>query len=394
MTGGTSQNRKRWRIRAAAFLAALGIVAAPLSAAAAEPAARPAAAKPPANAYFVASNGTVYGYGRNVDGTWLPAVPVGTRMTAPPGAPITSARMSDGTPVAFFVGDDGAIWGGCRSLWRMTVANLLKPGTPVTVAVTPNATMLVFSDGQGQWSDVHVESEIHHPCDVPGGPPPPINAEPLPGTGHVPGGTIAATGLADGEIGVFAVDVDGAVHATWRAPDGDWSDTALTANGASLPGGGIAATVSATDGSVTLFYSNRAGQVVLAQVAEGAGLRADPTPVPWAVAKIPEGAALAAVSSSLGTDVSYIAQGGTAIDLQTDTADGWKNAVTLSPAGFAKDGSPVAVTASADEVDVYCGTAPGVPGHFGVPPHTRGDVSWRPAGAAGLVPPMGVITAS
>ena len=390
MTGGTSQNRKRWRIGAAAFLAALGIAAAPLSASAAEA----AAAKPPANAYFVASDGTVYGYGRNIDGTWLQAAPVGAKMTAPSGAPITSTRLSDGTPVAFFAGNDGAVWGGCGSLWRMTVAKLLRPGTPVTVAVTPAATVLLFSDGKGQWSDIHVESEIHHPCDVPAGPPPPINAEPVPGTGHVPGGTIAATGLADGEIGVFAVDVNGAVHATWRAPDGTWSDTTLTANGASLPGGGIAATVSAVDGSVTLFYSDRAGRVVLAQVAEGAGLRADPTPVPWAVAKIPEGAALAAASSSLGNDVSYIAQGGTAIDLQTDTADRWKNAVTLSPAGFAKDGSPVAVTASADEVDVYCGTAPGIPGHFGIPPHIRGDVSWRPAGTAGLVPPMGVITAS
>ncbi|WP_194906699.1 hypothetical protein [Catenulispora rubra] len=342
----------------------------------------------------MASNGTVYGYGRNIDGTWLPAAPVGTRMTAPPGAPIASTRLSDGTPLAFFVGDDGAIWGGCRSLWRMTVANLLKPGTPVTVAITPNATMLLFSDDKGQWSDIRVESEIHHPCDVPSGPLPPISTESVSGTGHVPGGTIAAAGLADGETGVFAVDVNGAVHAAWRDPSGKWSDTTLTANGASLPGGGIAATVSATDGSVTLFYSNRAGQVVLAQVAEGGGLRADPTPVPWAVAKIPEGAALAAASSSLGNDISYIAQGGTAIDLQTDTADQWKNAVTLSPAGFAKDGSPVAVTASAGEVDVYCGTAPGAPGHFGVPPHIGGDVSWRAAGVAGLMPPLGGIAAS
>jgi hypothetical protein len=351
-------------------------------------------AKPPANAFFVASNGTVYSYGRNVDGTWLPAAPLGTTMTAPPGPPITSTRLSDGTPVAFVVGDDGAIWGGCRPLWRMTEANLLRPGTPLTVAVTPNATLLLFSNGQGQWSDIHVESEIHHPCDNPTGSPPPPDTESLPGTWHVPNGTIAATGLPDGETGVFAVDVDGAVHATWRDRDGRWSDTTLTAPGASLPGGGIASTVSPADGSVTLFYSNRAGQMVLARVAEGAGLRGDPTPVPWAVAKIPEGAALAAASSILGNDISYIAQGGTAIDLQTDTADQWKNAVTLSPAGFAKEGSPVAVTASAGEVDVYCATAPGAPGHFGVPPHIGGDVTWRTAGAAGLVPPLGGIAAS
>jgi len=80
--------------------------------------------------------------------------------------------------------------------------------------------------------------------------------------------------------------------------------------------------------------------------------------------------------------------------LQTDTADQWKNAVTLSPAGFAKAGSPIAVTASADEVDVYCGTVTGIPGHFSVPPHTGGDVSWQPAGAAGLASPLGGITAS
>jgi hypothetical protein len=276
----------------------------------------------------------------------------------------------------------------------MTVGNLLRPGTALTVAVTPTATLLLFSNGLGQWSDIHVESEIHHPCDNPTGSPPPANTESLPGTWHVPNGTIAATGLPDGETGVFAVDVNGAVHATWRAPDGNWSDTVLTANGASLPGGGIAATVSASGGGVTLFYSNRAGQVVLARVAEGAGLLSDPQPTPWTVAKIPEGAALAAAGSILGNDISYIAQGGTAIDLQTDTADQWKNAVTLSPPGFARDGSPVAVTASAGEVDVYCGTASGAPGHFGVPPHIGGDITWRTAGPAGLIPPLGRITAS
>lgn len=390
MTGGRSENRGRWRIRAAAFLAALGIAAAPLSASAAEP----AAAKSPTNAYFAASNGTVYGYGRNVDGAWLPAAPLGTKMTAPPGAPITSTRLPDGSAAAFFVGDDGAIWGGCGSMWRMTVAKLLRPNTPLTVMVSPTAVMLLFSTGQGQWSDIHVESEIHHPCDIWSGPVPPINTESLPGTWHVPNGAVAATGLPDGGTGVFGIDVNGAVHATWRDPAGAWSDKTLTADGASLPGGGIAATVSATDGGATLFYSNRAGQVVLAQVAEGAGLRADPTPVPWAVARIPEGAPLAAASSSLGNDISYIAEGGAAIDLQTDTADLWKNAVTLSPAGFAKVGSPIAVTAGADEIDVYCGTATGVPGHFSVPPHAGGDVSWRPAGAAGLASPLGGITAS
>lgn len=390
VTGGRSENRRRWRIRAAALLAALGIAAAPLSASAA----RAATAKSPTNAYFVASNGTVYGYGRNVDGTWLPAAPAGTKMTARPGASITSTRLSDGSAAAFFVGDDGAIWGGCGSMWRMTVAKLLRPGTPLTVALTPTATMLLFSDGLGQWSDIHVESEIHHPCDVSTGTVPPVKTESLPGTWHVPNGSIAATGLPDGETGVFGIDVNGAVHATWRDPDGAWSDTTLTADGASLPGGGIAATAPALDGSVSIFYSNRAGQVVLARVAEGAGLRADPTPVPWAVAKIPEGAPLAAASSSLGNDVSYVTEGGAAIDLQTDTADQWKNAVTLSPAGFAKAGSPIAVTASADEVDVYCGTATGIPGHFSVPPHVGGDVSWREAGAAGLASPLGGITAS
>jgi hypothetical protein len=373
------------------FLAALGTAAAaPLTASAAQP----AAAKPPANAYFVAANGAVYGYSRNVDGVWSPAAPVGVKMTAPPGAAITSTRLADGSPAAFVVGDDGAIWGGCGSLWRMTTSNLLRPGTPLTVAVTPSATMLLFSDDQGQWSDIHVESEIHHPCDAPPGPPPPTNTEPIPGGWHVPHGTIAATGLPDGEAGVFAVDAAGAVHATWRAPGGTWSDVTLTASGAALPGGGIAVTVSPAGDGLTLFYANRAGQVVLAQVAEGAGLRADPAPAPWPAAKIPAGAPLAAVSSILGNDVSYIAPGGTAIDLQTDTVDRWKNAVTLSPAGFAGEGSPIAVTASASEVDVYCATASGAPGHFGVPPHIGGDVIWRPAGAAGLLPPLGWITAS
>ena len=396
MTGGRSQNRRRWRIRAAALLAALGIAAAPLSASASASAsaAEAASAKPPTNAYLVASNGTVYGYGRTVDGTWLPAAPVGAKMTAPPGASITSARLPDGSAAAFFVGDDGAVWGGCGSMWRMTVAKLLRPGTPLTVAVTPNVAMLLFSDGQGQWADMRVESEIHHPCDIWTGPLPPITTESLPGAWHVPNGTIAATTLPDGETGVFGIDVNGAVHATWRDPYGKWSDTTLTAGGASLPGGGIAATASALDGSVTVFYSDRAGRVVLAQVAEGGGLRADPTPVPWAVAKILEGAPLAAASSSLGNDIAYISESGAAIDLQTDTADQWKNAVTLSPAGFAKAGSPIAVTASADEVDVYCGTVTGIPGHFSVPPHTGGDVSWQPAGAAGLASPLGGITAS
>jgi hypothetical protein len=374
----------------AVLLAALGVAAAPLSASAAER----AAAKPPANAYFVASNGTVYGYGRNIDGTWLPAAPLGTTMTAPPGAPITSTRLSDGTPLAFFVGNDGAIWGGCGPLWRMAPARTIKPGTPLAVAVTPNVTMLLFTNDQGQMTGMHIESEIHHPCDNPIGPLPPPATELLPGTWHVANGTIAATGLPDGEIGVFEVDATGAVHATWRDPRGTWTDMPLTTSGTSVPGGGLATTVSPIDSTLTLFYSNRADQVVLAQVAEGGGLRADPTPVPWAVARIPEGAALGAASSTLGNDVAYIAVGGTAIDLQTDTADQWKNAVTLSPAGFARDGRPVAVTASAAEVDLYCVTTTGAPGHFSVPPHIGGDVSWRAAGAAGLAPPLGGITAS
>lgn len=388
MTGGTSENRRRWRIRAAAFLAALGMAAAPLSAYGA------AVGKPPTNAYFVASNGAVYSYGRTADGTWQAAAPVGAKATAPPGAPIASARLSDGSPVAFFVGDDGAIWGGCGSLWRMTPVKLLRPGTPLTVAATPTVVMLLFSNDQGQTSGIHIEAEIHHPCDVSRDVPAPPDPESPPGAWHVPNGTIAATGLPDGEIGVFAVDVTGAVHATWRSPSGRWTDKTLTPSGTSLPGGGIASTLSPTDGSLTLFYSNHSGQVILAQVTEGAGLRADPRPSPWTGAKISDGAALAGVSSTLGNDIAYIAAGGTAIDLQTDTANQWMNAVTLSPPGFAKDGRPVAVTASPDEVDVYCGTATDVPGHFSIPPHTGGDITWQAAGAPGMVPLPGWITGS
>jgi hypothetical protein len=388
------------------FLAALGTAVAPLTAyaansAAAGPAdagsasgASPATAKAPTSAYFVASNGTVERYGRNVDGVWQPAAPLGAGMTAPPGAPITSAHLSDGSPAAFFVGDDGAIWGGCGSSWRMTAPNLLRPGTQLSVAVTPTVVMLLFSDGQGQWTAMHVESEIHHPCGPPTGGLPGLTTERVPGTWHVPNGAIAAAGLPDGEIGVFEVDATGAVHATWRSPDGDWSDTALTPSGTSLPGGGIASTVSPTGSGLTLFYSDHQGRVDSAQVAEGAGLLSDPEPSPWTVAKIPDGAALAAVGSVLGNDVAYIAVGGTAIDLQADSSGKWEKLVTLSPAGFAKEGRPVAVTAGADEVDVYCGTATGAPGHFLVPPHIGGDVSWKAAGAAGLMPPTGAVTAS
>lgn len=394
MTRSTSQSRRRWRIRAAAFLAALATAIAPLSANAAE-SASPAAAQASTNAYFVASNGTVYGYGRTTDGTWLPAAPVGTKMTAPPGAPITSARLPDGSPAAFFVGDDGAIWGGCGPLWRMTVTKLLRPGTRLAVAVTPNVVMLLYSDDQDQWTGMHVESEIHHPCDVYTGTIPVLASEhPPPPVPPVPNGVIAATGLPDGEIGVFAADGTGAVHAMWRSPDGKWSDTALTASNATLPGGGIASTLSPAGSSVTLFYSNDRGQVVAAQVAEGGGLRAQPAPAPWTVAKIPYGALLAAASSALGNDVAYVAAGGAAIDLQMDATGQWRNAVTLSQSSFAKDGRPVAVTATADEVDVYCGTTTGVPGHFGVPPHTGGAVSWRAAGPAGLAPPSGDLTAT
>lgn len=397
MTRSTPQSRRRWGIRAAVFLAALGTAAGPLTAYAAGSAggAGPAVTKAPTNAYFLAANGTVDGYGRTVDGAWQPAAPIGAKMTAPPGAPIASTRLPDGSSAAFFVGDDGAIWGGCGFLWRMTAPKLLRPGTPLTVAATPTVTMLLFSDDQGQLTDMHVESEIHHPCDAPAGSLPVLATEHPPGTWHVPGGAVAATGLPDGEIGVFAVDVTGAVHATWRSPDGKWSDTRLTASQTSSPGGGIASTRSPADSSsLTLFYSDHRGQVLLAQVAEGAGLRADPTPVPWTPAPIPDGAALAAASSTLGDDVAYIAVGGAAVDLQADVTGQWKNAVTLSPAGFAKDGRPVAVTATADEVDVYCGTATGAPGHFAIPPHTGGDVSWQPAGAAGLMPPTGAVTAS
>lgn len=406
MAWSTSRNRRRWRVRAAVFLAALGTAAGPLSAYAASSAAvgsagavsvstaRPAVAKTPTNAYFVSSNGTVEGYSRNVDGVWQAAAPVGAAMTAPPGAPITSARLSDGSPAAFFVGDDGAIWGGCGSLWRMTAPSLLTPGTPLSVAVTTTVVLLLFSDAQGQWTAIHVESEIHHPCGPPTGGISGLTTERLPGTWHVPGGVVAATGLPDGEIGVFAVDVTGAVHATWRSPDGNWSDTPLTPSGTSLPGGGIASTVSPTGSGLTLFYSDHTGRVDSARVAEGAGVLSDPEPSSWTVAKIPDGAALAAAGSVLGNDVTYIAVGGAAIDLQADSSGQWVRLVTLSQAGFASDGRPVAVTAAADEVDVYCGTAAGAPGHFAVPPHIGGDISWRPAGTAGVMPSTGAVTAS
>lgn len=409
MAGGSTGNRRRWPARVAWLSAALGVAAAasPVAAGASAPAAAPAAVAvaaakaatttvAPTNAYFIGAGGSLYGFGRTSDGKWSAAAVAGTVVSAPAGAPVASARFADGTPVVFVVGNDGAIHGGCDAGLSLTPPGWLKPGAPLAVALTSMPVMVFYSDSLGGMTGVHTESEIHHPCDVqaaPPPPPPPPPTEVLPGAWHVPGGTAAAIGLANGEIGVFAVDVNGAVHASWRDVAGTWTDVQLTAAGTSRPGGGIAVTSSA-GGGLSLFYPNHTGQVVLASVVAGGGLVGPPQPDPWPVAGVPDGAALGAAGSSLGVDVAYAATDGTVEDLQADSVGHWKAAVTLSATGFAVAGSLVAVTEGADEVDVYCGTSAGAPGHFRVPPHVSGGVTWTAAGASGLLPKPGGITAS
>jgi len=373
---GAHRIRTPWWAR----LGVVGIAALSLVVAAGPPGGAIAAQAPPSTAFFVGTDGSVATYGLAADGSRPPAVNIGPSGTAPPGAALATARSSGGDPIVAVVGTNGALsLGGCRTnkFVAVTGPEFALPGLPLAAILAADRMWLVTEDKPGGLFIKVMEAS--NPC-APGPVPVPHVITAWLGAGAA----ITATGLADGRVGVFAVDTTGAVHALWLTPNGQATDSTLTQAGTASPGGGIAVTpdsgASATPGALSLFYSGHDGRIYLAHPVPGGGLTGDPQPQPWAPTAGQNGPPLAAATGPLGTAVSYVATDGTVTADLVDPNGQWQAAIAASGPGFATGGASTGVTFNATELDVYCGNGSGQPGTIVVNPHVGGPGVWWPAG--------------
>lgn len=319
------------------------------------------AATQTAAAFFIGNDGTLYTYGRAGDGSVIAAKQLGAAQVAPPGGSVAATQAPGGGSVAFYVGNDGALYGACPDsgqVSQLTATGLGSPGEPNGAALVGGQTVYDAFVGAKQQLQV---VEIHNPCDLPSVvlaapalPPPPPHAE------------LAAVGLADGEFGLFYVDGGGALQASWSSAAGAWTTTQLTADGTSAPGGGIAVTPNsgapAAPGALSLFFTAHDGNVYLAHPLPGGKLSDNPQPSPSSKGTyVPDGAALAASSGSTGSVVGFVASDG-ALTGVTVTASGWGSVpAALTGSGIATAGSSAASASFGGDADFYCGTTLGRP---------------------------------
>jgi hypothetical protein len=376
----------RWdapRVRTSwwARLGAAGAAALSLVVAAGPPGDATLAQVPPSAAFFVGTDGAVATYGQAADGSRPDAADVGSSGIAPAGAAVATVRTPNGGPIVAVVGRNGSLFvGGCTNqsvMSAVTGPEFAMPGVPLAAVLAADRMWLATEDKPGGL--IMKVMEASNPCTPVPVPVPHVTAAWLGA-----GAAITATGLADGRVGVFAVDTTGAVHALWLSPNGQTTDSTLTPAGTASPGGGIAVTpnseANAGPGALSLFYSGHDGRIYLAHPVPGAGLAGNPQPQPWAPTAGPNGPALAAATGPLGTVVSYVATDGTVkVDL-VDPNGQWQAAIAASGPGFVAGGASTGVTSNATELDIYCGNGSGRPGTIVVNPHIGGPGVWWPAG--------------
>ena len=336
-----------------------------------------AAQVPPSTAFFVDNGGTVATYGQAADGSRPNAVDIAPSGIAPPDAAVATARTSGGGPIVTVVGKAGALLvGGCTKppvMSAVTGPEFAMPGAPLAAVFAADRLWLATEDKPG--SVIIQVMEASNPCT-----PVPIPVH------HVTAGwlgsdaAITAAGLADGRVGVFAVDTNGAVHALWLTPNGQATDSTLTQAGTASPGGGIAVTPNSEAGTLSLFYSGHDGRIYLAHPVPGGGLTGEPQPQPWAPTAGQNGPPLAAATGPLGTAVSYVAVNGTVTVDLVDPNGQWQATIAASAPGFTAGGASTGVTYNATELDIYCGNGSGAPGTVVVNPHVGGPGVWWPAG--------------
>ncbi|GAA1684983.1 hypothetical protein GCM10009765_37910 [Fodinicola feengrottensis] len=352
------------------------------------------------SAFFIDSNGAVASFGQAADHSWNTATEITATNVAPPGGGITAVRSASGTAVAYFVGNNGSIYRVC-SLLSGQATPITNPGT----AVAGGPIAAVLADGQIRLmtaaSDVSTPRMVlapgdgNDPCKVeattssasmalPATPPVTLPAPNLPAKA-----TITAVGLSNGDFGVFYVDSNHAVHASWTHPNGSGAtDLVLTGDGTPAPGGGITVTPNAnadpTPGSLSLFYTGKDGRVFLARPAPFGPLIAEPNPQPWTT-RTPSGAPLAAAVSPTGSAVSYVAIDGKVTALPVDATGAWDTvtgAVAATNAGASPPGSGIGLVPNGDWEEGICGPVTNRPGHLPIHP---------PGGPGTIVPVSTVI---
>lgn len=321
-------------------------------------------------AYFIGANGSLEVLGSNSDGVWSRAMPLTPANSAPAGASVTAVRGPSGRLLAYYVGNDGAVYESCGavagSYAAVTGSGFAPAGSAVSATSAGRVVLLTvgtssgfstFEDGDAPVCGTHL-----------------VQWGGMPGPRYwTAGGSFATVGYADGELGVFQAGSDGAVHALWGDAAGQWQQAALTSAGVAAPGAGIAATASAnvaapTPGATSIFYAGPDGRVNVEHPAanglsdQSAALASDPVPVPWK-------SHIAALSAADGTtQVAYIATTG-ALFLAGTVNGEWQPPKQISATGFGTAGGSIGIAGSSDiDIDiVYCGTPPN-PNHTHVGP--------------------------
>lgn len=328
-------------------------------------------------AYFVGADGSLNVFGSNSDGVWSKATPLTPAKSAPAGAPVTAVRGPSGRLLAYYVGNDGAVYESCDavrgSYAAVTASGFASAGSPVSATTAGGGVHLTVASAGGFSSADDYD------------PPTCGNGLHWWGPGPRPkwwtvGGEFATVGYGDGEVGVFQAGNDGAVHALWGTAAGQWQEATLTGTGVAAPGAGLGATLNAiagagirsatvspnasasapTPGATSVFYTGRDGRVNVEHPAANGlsdkpmALPGDPEPQPWK-------GAIGTLSAADGTtEVAYISTTGALFVAGTVNGQ-WQVPKQVSGSGFGAPGGSIGVVGSAaDDIDIiYCGTPPG-----------------------------------
>jgi hypothetical protein len=381
-----------------AAIAAAGVVTAVSALSFAQPAQAATGFK--RGAYFVGADGSLDFFGSNSDGVWSHAAPLTPAKSAPAGSSVAAVRGASGQLLAYYVGNDGAVYKSCGAVagayTAITAAGFAPAGSIVSATLIVDTVHLTVGTSGGF-------SFADDPNDPPGcgtGKLPQWHPGPRPNW-LVAGGYFTTVGYPDGEFGVFQAGLDGSVHALWWTAAGQWEDATLTGPGVAAPGGGVGATANPAAGAgirgaavspnssgplpgvTSIFYAGSDGHVYVEHPATN-GLSDQPVPLPWDPINPAKWAAqIGTLSAADGsTQIAYVSSTG-ALLVAGGVGARWLPPKPVTGSGFGVAGGSVGVVGSAaDDLDViYCGTPPG---HIHIGPN---GPSWIQAGAAGLTVP-------
>ena len=153
--------------------------------------------------------------------------PLSQAKSAPAGASVAAVRGPSGRLLAYYVGNDGAVYESCGavggSYTAATQAGFAPAGSTVSATLVGGAVHLTVGTSGGiasAWDpDGPICGDLHW-----------WGPGPRP-KWWTAGGGFTTVGYADGEVGVFQAGSDGAVHGLWGTADGQWQEATLTATG-------------------------------------------------------------------------------------------------------------------------------------------------------------------